>query len=165
MASRPPFLPLYGDDFMSGCRKAGMTPAQVGCYIFLLLLEWADQKPLEDDMRKLSMRMGWDVRTVRTLVTQVVATGRYRKQDGALSNERLETEIAIYCDRLKTRRAARQEAANGRGSQPKRSSIGTDTAPNQARNGAQSTEIDGSIAAIFPKNAAISTRGRTPSMV
>jgi uncharacterized protein YdaU (DUF1376 family) len=96
---------LFGDDFMSGCRKAAMTPEQVGMYIFMLLLEWTDKAPLEDDPKRLSVRTGWDVRIVRRLVNELVGLTKYDREDGHLSNERMQREIAIYVTKAKAKEA------------------------------------------------------------
>lgn len=102
-SQRTPFLMLFGDDFLSGCRKSAMTPEQVGMYIVMLILEWTDKGPLEDDMKRLSVRSGWDVRLVRRLINELVSLKKYDREDGRLSNGRMQHEIAIYVQKAKAK--------------------------------------------------------------
>ena len=103
--ARTAFFKLYADDFLTGCRRSGMTPEQVGMYIFMLALEWQDKAPLDDDMRVLSVRTGWDVRTVRRIVNSLVQLNKYERHDGLLSNERMEAEIELYVASVKAKEA------------------------------------------------------------
>jgi uncharacterized protein YdaU (DUF1376 family) len=100
---RVPFFKLYGDDFISGCARSGMTPEEVGAYICLLVLEWESQAPLDDDARRIAVACGWDIRTVRRLIGRLVALGKYRREDGELSNERMQLEIAAYVTKAKAK--------------------------------------------------------------
>jgi uncharacterized protein YdaU (DUF1376 family) len=102
-SDRTPFLMLFGEDFLSGCRKSGMSPEQVGMYIYMLILEWTDKEPLDDDMRRLAVRCGWDVRIVKRLVSELVGLTKYQRENGKLSNERMEREIAVYCAKVKAK--------------------------------------------------------------
>ena len=94
---------LFGEDFMSGCRKAGMSPEQVGMYIYMLILEWTDKAPLEDDMKRLAIRCGWDVRIVKRLVAEIVDLAKYTREDGRLSNERMQFEIGVYVAKVRAK--------------------------------------------------------------
>ena len=99
--ARTAFFKLYADDFLTGCRRSGMTPEQVGVYIFMLALEWQDKAPLDDDMRVLSIRTGWDIRTVRRIVNSLVQLRKYEREDGLLQNQRMQEEIEIYVAKVK----------------------------------------------------------------
>ncbi len=99
---------LFGEDFLSGCRKACMTPEQVGMYIYMLILEWTDKAPLDDDMRRLSSRTGWDTRLVKRLVNELVALDKYQRDNGQLSNERMEYEIGVYVTKLNAKKDRRE---------------------------------------------------------
>jgi uncharacterized protein YdaU (DUF1376 family) len=103
--NRTPFLMLFGEDFLSGCRKAAMTPEQVGMYIFMLILEWTDKAPLDDDMRRLSARTGWDVRICRRLTGQLVDLGKYHHEEGHLSNDRMQSEIEHFVKKQQAKEA------------------------------------------------------------
>ena len=72
-----------------------------------------DQAPLEDDMKKLAMRTGWDVRVVRRIVDDVVATGRYERREGKLTNEHMQQEITKFVEKQKVKRAE-EEARQAR---------------------------------------------------
>ena len=104
--ARAPYFQFYPEDFMHGCRMAGMSPEQVGAYIYMLCLEWLNRGPIKDDMRKLAMGMGWDIRLVKRLVNEVVGIGKYLRAEGKLSNERLEEEIAKFCHKYQQKEAA-----------------------------------------------------------
>jgi uncharacterized protein YdaU (DUF1376 family) len=103
---RAPYFPFYPEDFMHGCRISGMSPEQVGAYIYMLCLEWLNRGPLEDDARKLAMGMGWDIRLVRRLVNEVVSIGKYDRANGRLTNQRMEEEIAKFCRKMQAKLAA-----------------------------------------------------------
>jgi uncharacterized protein YdaU (DUF1376 family) len=103
---------LFGEDFLSGCRKAAMTPEQVGMYIFMLILEWTDKAPIDDDMKRLSVRTGWDKRICTRLSGELVSLGKYHREEGHLSNDRMQSEIAIFIEKQKAK-DAKMSASSG----------------------------------------------------
>lgn len=81
-----------------------MTPEQVGMYIYMLILEWTDKAPIDDDMKRLAVRCGWDVRIVRRLTNELVDLAKYQREEGKLSNERMQIEIGIYVAKVNAKR-------------------------------------------------------------
>lgn len=95
--SRRPFFKFYFQDFADGCRKAKMSPEQVGMYVMSLGYIWEDRGSFPDDMSLLGVRTGWGKRLCTRLVRELRASGKLVETgDGRLSNDRMVREIEAF---------------------------------------------------------------------
>ena len=105
-SNRGAYFKVHYED-LHQCKLAGMSAEQVGVYVSLIGEQWRKQGPIEDDPRRLSLALGWDVRFVRKVVGQIVGLGRLeRTPEGRLSSRCMEQEIADYVQKVREQEGA-----------------------------------------------------------
>jgi uncharacterized protein YdaU (DUF1376 family) len=89
--NRATHVPFYPSDWLAGV--AGMTPAQIGVYITVLMLIYDAGGPIFFDKRRLARRMCCPQNTFTTIIEDLIADGKVTLNDGFLSNARAEIEL------------------------------------------------------------------------
>ena len=87
-----PYFKLYGRDFRDGVRP--LTLEEVGAYTLLLTLIYDAGGPILDDSEAIRRHLGCDRRVWERLRARLIATGKLTADEGRLSNDRAEREIA-----------------------------------------------------------------------
>ena len=88
------WMPFEFEAWLEDCRKAGLTPEQVGVFIHVISLMWTDQARLSDDFRRLSVRLGFDVRQAKRIIADLVSLGMLMHADGQIWNPRADKDLA-----------------------------------------------------------------------
>lgn len=88
------WMPFEFEAWLEDCRKAGLSPEQVGVFIHVIALMWSDQARLADDFRRLSVRLGFDVRQTKRIVGDLVSLGMLMHADGQIWNPRADKDLA-----------------------------------------------------------------------
>lgn len=107
-ADRTPFLKLYTDDWIAGTIELSFE--EKGFYFEVLLRMWDRKGTLPDDANWLACALGCNPRTVRKLVTRLVATDHLQVANGVVSNRRMMREISQNVTR--THKQHDQSSAN-----------------------------------------------------
>lgn len=96
MSKRFPQFPFFAEDFLSGCRTAGMEPELVGVYIQFLCVNWMSGGPIEADPDKLKNALGFGRKTINKLIPRLVEMGKISFGAGMLWNERTQDDVMKY---------------------------------------------------------------------
>jgi hypothetical protein len=108
--SRRPYFKFYFEDFLHGCRKAAMTPEEVGMYIMQLGFIWEDEGATSADPSLIGVRTGWGKRLSTRLIQHLIAKKKLAvTADGRLTNARMEHEIGTFVA-VKKAALAREES-------------------------------------------------------
>lgn len=84
--------------WLEDCRKAQLSPEEVGVYIEFICLMWTDQARIVDDIPTIARRLGFDVRQVKRILAQLVAKGLLVRAAGTIWNPRADGDIAQLRD-------------------------------------------------------------------
>lgn len=87
-------MPFEFEAWLEDCRKAGLSPEQTGVLIHIISLMWTDQARLSDDFRRLSVRLGFDVRQTKRIVADLVELGMLMHADGEIWSARADKDLA-----------------------------------------------------------------------
>lgn len=88
------WMPFEFEAWLEDCRKAGLSPEQVGVFIHVISLMWTDQARISDDFRRLSVRLGFDIRQTKRIVGDLVALGMLIHAEGQIWNARADRDLA-----------------------------------------------------------------------
>lgn len=88
------WMPFEFEAWLEDCRKAGLSPEQTGVLIHIISLMWTDQARLSDDFRRLSVRLGFDVRQTKRIVVDLVELGILMHADGEIWSARADKDLA-----------------------------------------------------------------------
>jgi uncharacterized protein YdaU (DUF1376 family) len=102
-----PWIKFYPSDWLTGTR--GLSPAEAGIYITLIAMMYEKGGTLTGDMPKLARLCNCPLAPFQKMLDRLVDDGKLdRSGDGALTNKRVQTELAT---RQRTSIAASQSAA------------------------------------------------------
>lgn len=107
-----PYFNFYPSDFMGGTR--GLSAQQVGVYMMLLCKIYEDNGPVEFDSYKLSTYCGMRENTFIKIFDQLVRLDKLQHENGAVFNERAQTEISSRANTLKNNSKAGKVSAQKR---------------------------------------------------
>jgi uncharacterized phage protein (TIGR02220 family) len=137
---KPPAFQMYAKDFLVG--TAGMSDAEVGCYMRLLCYQW-DKEGLPCDQDGLRRLLG------RTEDVPYSVMAKFECNNGVLQNPRLEMER----EKQASFRASRKKAAEARwGGQKKAAPAATAAAPAPEKN-AKATLNEAAVRVLDKINA------------
>ena len=130
--NRATHVPFYPSDWLAGV--AGMTPAQIGVYITILMLIYDAGGPIFFDKRRLARRMCCPQNTFTTIIEDLIADGKVTLNDGFLSNARAEIELK----KLGQKRLLASESAKTRWQEKPNKTTVVDMPTHSERNANQS---------------------------
>ena len=145
MATRATHIPFYPSDWLAGV--AGMTPAQVGVYVNILMLIYDAGGPIAYDERRLARRMCCPIGTFNAIIADLIADQKLIMCDGFLSNMRAEIEL----EKLNQKRLSASESAKTRWQEKPNKTTGesmrthSECNANQSQSQSYKKEIDKSI--------------------
>ena len=108
MGTRANYVPFYPTKWLGGV--SGMTPAEVGIYINLLMLMYDAGGPIALDNKRLARRMCCAIGTFNSILNSLIDDGKITLVDGYLTNERAEIEL----EKLNQKRLSASESAKSR---------------------------------------------------
>ena len=107
-----PYFNFYPSDFMGGTR--GLSAQQVGVYMMLLCKIYEDNGPVKFDSYKLSTYCGMRENTFIKIFDQLVRLDKLQHENGAIFNDRAQTEISSRANTLKNNSKAGKVSAQKR---------------------------------------------------
>lgn len=102
-ARPPPYFPFWWEDFWHSCRDADMRPDEIGGFLAALTMQWREfGRFSEEEVRRMAVLTGWDIRTCRSLIGKLLAKRKLlRTNDGHLVNARMTEEIERFVAKKK----------------------------------------------------------------
>lgn len=90
--SASPWVRFYPSDWLAGTR--GMTAAETGIYMTLIMMMYERQEPIRDDRPRLARLCGASNAVFKRAIEQLVEDGKIIEREGGLWNERVEKELS-----------------------------------------------------------------------
>ena len=106
MASDP-YIPFFPSDWLAGTR--GLTAAETGVYITLIMMMYEREAPLEISEERLARLCGSTVTNFRKAVQALIDEGKIIVVNGALWNTRVERELGKRTAKREGARAGARE--------------------------------------------------------
>jgi uncharacterized protein YdaU (DUF1376 family) len=129
-----PWMPLYIGDYLKD--TAGLTQAEHGAYIRLIMFYWNNSGPIPDDMAKIYRATG-AISPEEQSNARSILQAFFKHEDGEYHHKRIDAEIARSIDGALKRKAKAFKASKARWDAPSiPTSNATSIPPSNARSNA-----------------------------